>query len=589
MTTTALAPLRAAHKASLEFVADQFELETATVDQFLDAGPEMTVNLDVGYKDGGGAPVTVRLIEGGRVEEWELAFTEREIRAYLRGRDQAARLLDTYMSEQYGPNDESATGLDCGAPAPTGALPPPENLGPAAASAIAQKACEKAGLTLQWEVRDYTVSQPFSAAGRIIDVITKLVEPWTMVAPYKVDLFLRGTTLVVRHRYPPPVDLALPASTTFPVLPAVAFIDPPADYFITVPQARQSRLSLKRRLLTRIGRVTFHGTQTTDDPNQPPPGPSEATETDDSETFGPQGEALTSTVSEYVYAMPDRVLLRSTKRTYRTAFGKRLLIHEEKLVNYYTEGVYDVTGTPTVLRKLSSQHVSRREYVYTLFFDSLGGQSVFTEQVEEDSGYAYDGCGFLKKQTTLAVNLTDQFKSTLTVKTIRTVRPLVVEQVTERSTWNGSGWVVRQRDSQTSAGFPPDGPGRLGGASGSNTVTTPIVVQSATISTDPTAQALDYTNENLGLADLNHILTMAAAADNLFEWEARFSGVTMPWIRVGHRLKLSGLVDHQGTEVPLPTLVVTEMETVADESSARASLTTPTLRAFGYSRVDPVF
>lgn len=728
----------ARHRASLEFVADTFDVEVATAGRFNDRGPAKFLTLDVGYLDETNTPVTVRQVDAGRIEEWEVQFTPRAITGFIRGRDQAARLLDTYMNQIYGPNQNVVTPLNCGQTTQTVSLPPPQSLGPAPASQIAKAACDLAGLTLLWQVRDYTVNSSFSATGRCVDVIKKLVEPWSLIAPFKVDVFLRGTTLVVRHRFPPPVPLDLPESSAYPPVPPVPFPDPPAEFTMTLAQARRTGLKLKVRLLTRIGQVTFRGSTTlsvsstvvtyadrgtTTAAGSPPttaatagftltlslsgpggggtfpatgayhyvvvaydvngavlavsldgvitvdditkavvvtwatipkavvykifraptsPVSSEATALlqtvagatqlpapppstlpftqdfpDDASTFDVWGLPLTVSHTVYHYLMPDQVLAVSETQTWRIAFGERFLVHEEKLTNTYTATLpkppttppwgalptspppstapvitpptYDANGQPTGPLWLVAQHVTRKEHVHTIFFDSRGGRfdNVF-ELVEEETGYAYDpACGWLLKQTTVATNQINPYKSTMTEVTYRMVQPLVTEQVTTRSTWNGTAWIIRQRETHMGAGYPPNGPGRSGTSSlGPSSTTIGTIAQTGTIAAgEPTAQALDYSNENLSLADLNFILTLAAAADNLYEWEAQFTGVAMPFLHTGDRLKLTGLVDHVGTPIPVPTMIITETETVADESKSRAELTMPILRAFGYTRV----
>jgi hypothetical protein len=708
------------HRSTLELTADWFEIATPTGSPpFRTAAPDATVEaIDLGYRENG-VPVTVRVLAGGIIDEWGLAFTPVSIIGAIRGRNQAAKALDTYFNMLYVVNPSTGQALACGTAPPGGLVLQPENIGPALASTIAQAACTAAGLTLQWEIRDYALTQNFSAHGRVIDTIKALAAPWDLVGPFKVDIVLRGTVLVVKHRTPPPPPLNLPARVDYPQVPAVLFPLVPADYAFTMADARRTGLTLKRRRLQRIGQVTLHGSSGLAGGAG---GQSEETTTDEFTTVDQYGLPQQTTVTTVRQLVPSHLVLHTSRQVYMyVARGassgggprRRLLVTlEDTTYNYgadtvlaykliapslfaflgapgsggtwgspglrgwqitafnglgettgsvlVTVNVNDVTATVTLSwntivgalgyrlyrndapgnpfsaaslltevgnaktsfidvggatsagsppgangtgtisvpasDRLNDQHVVRTEIVYvgstdpTALFDfvEIARQTLF-----EDTGYVRDACGFLSMQTTVesvAVAAAtggapaEKPKNLIlgsVVKQWRVVGPERVELRTTRYTSNGERFTPTGSDTLVAGGFPPDGPGRSG-AGGIGSAET--IVQTATISTEPTAQPLDFSTP-LTLDDLNFILTLLAASDNLWEWEAQFSGVAMPWLQTGLVLQFSGLRGEDGLPIDLPPLVVTEVETVGDQSRQEASLTQPTVRAFGYTKV----
>lgn len=691
-------------KSTLELTADWFEITTPTGSPpFRAAAPDATVAaITLGYRENG-VPQTVLVLENGVIDEWGLSFTPVSVMGALRGRNQAAKALDTYFNMLYVVNPSTGQALACGTTPPGTLVLQPENIGPAMASTIAQAACAKAGLTLQWEVRDYALAENFSAHGRVIDTIRELVKPWDLVGPFKVDIYLRGTLLVVKHRTPPPPPLNLPARVDYPQVPPVAFPLVPAEYTFTMADAKRTGLTLRRRRLLRIGQVTLHGKSGIGGSG----GQAVEETVDEDTTFDQYNLPQQTTITKTKRLTPSKLVLHTERWVYIYAAGslprRRFLVTEEVTDYNYgddtvlayaliapslfaflgapgsggtwatpglrgwqitafnaagettgsalvTVNVNDVTaavtlswntivgalgynlyrndapgnpfsaaslltsvgnattsfidvggatsagsppganGTGTIpvpaSDRLHDQHVVKTERVFFGPFDQLveiGRTTRF-----EDTGYTRDACGFLTMQTTVESIATSPIPGGTAkvplrsvVKHWRIIGPERVELRTTRYTANGDTFTPTGSDTLVAGGFPPDGPGRsgAGGIGSADTIT-----QTATISTEPTAQPLDFSTP-LTLDDLNFILTLLAASDNLWEWEALFSGVAMPWLQTGQVLQFSGLIGEDGLPIDLPPLVITEVETVGDESRQEASLTQPTVRAFGYTKV----
>lgn len=692
-------------RSTLERTADYWEIALANPSPIL---RERTRNQPVaavafGYREQG-VPKTVRFINGGIAAEWEITFTPTGIVGAIRGRDKAGQALDTQFRQEFVVDSTTGllTTLGCGTAPPSSTPTGPTVLGAATAKTVAQAAATAAELILDWQVRDYTLVKNFSARGTVLETIRQLVQPWDLPGPFAVDIFVRGSTLVVKHRTQPPAPLALPASSDYPQVPVVPFPATPVEWPFTMADAKRSGLSIRVRSLQRVGQVTFHGKS--DGSLDGPGGQTRIEETEELTTKDQFEQPQQQTITTTHKLVPWNLALDSTRRVYwfvQTAVGrKRILVTEEfttynygpetvlvpsllkpnplvaglsgpgaggawasaasrgwritalnatgetlasaeavvtigdttrivtltwptvagatgyRLYRTDTPGIYGsasllaqlgmatsytdsgaATGggsLPTAntvatipvpaTDRLTSQNVRRVQH--GVLVDTTTGSSADVTVVTlfEDTGYVYDECGFCKEQSTMESYANAAVGKTATSRVVKHWRVIGPERVELRTTrysagLDGSFTPLSPSDTLIAGGYPPDGPGRHsgpGGTDGSDTI-----VQTATISSEPTAVPVEATFENLTLDDLNFIITLLAAGDSLWEWEANFVGVAMPWLQTGATIRFTDLRGEDLLPLELPPMIVTEMETRGEPTR----LTQPTVRAFGWTKV----
>lgn len=92
------------------------------------------------------------------------------------------------------------------------------------------------------------------------------------------------------------------------------------------------------------------------------------------------------------------------------------------------------------------------------------------------------------------------------------------------------------------------------------------------IDPDPTAQPVDLSDSNLDQETLDLIAEQVAACSGLWQWEVRFTGPGIPWLRKGDILELTDYVDDTGTPIPIPPLLVRDLKQDYDEAGARSHI-----------------
>jgi hypothetical protein len=103
-----------------------------------------------------------------------------------------------------------------------------------------------------------------------------------------------------------------------------------------------------------------------------------------------------------------------------------------------------------------------------------------------------------------------------------------------------------------------------------------------TFSTDPDAVDVTYSNINLSAAALETIMAQFAGAQNLWEYELFFQGVSMPWLRRANYLQINEMLAEDGiTAITLPVVILTDVKTKFDMSKPQSE-STQEVRAFGW-------
>jgi hypothetical protein len=339
----------------------------------------------------------------------------------------------------------------------------------------------------------------------------------------------------------------------------------PASSTFTVKDARIDGLTITKRRPRRYGQVVLSGMLvqgsatgqgTGGDPTlfiEETPNRKEVETSTQSETKGPGGLVTGRIVSTLRYRMPDGVLLRSIKEVWTEGTQGLQMSQRETVENEWEEIEYD-NGRPLKSASQQSQ-ITTIEGVHpsdkTLTFQVLERQEV---------AYAYDTPGFLTQQTTLKrqVNLKTKEldKKELVVRDYVDSGPLLFDLSTSTFRRNEKlgVWNLLNKEVVPQGGHRPGGPGRSRvwfipagkdvGSDESGTMT-PVTLKD-TISGDDEAQIVTYSNPNLTLADLQHIMAQLRAASGLWEYELAFTGVTMPWIRRGAVVQFTDIPDGAG-------------------------------------------
>ncbi len=560
--------------STLELVGDQFTVPFVGSEPLRTKTKTDTVTIKVGFLDATGAPQVISQIVDGPTDEFEVTVTPTSITGSKRGRDAGAKILDNFFKKRYlrAPTVPVLQSIVVPGPAI------PEVTGQFPAKQIAEEAVASTGRTLVWGVRDYTLMEDFFASGRVIDTLKELIRPWTWLEPYKADIIIQGTAVVIRPRDP----ASLPA------------------YSMTLMQARRNTVTIRVRKTRKYGTVTLRGRAEASglvaNPNTTQTGigsllvEGEQTETKMDEEFDSAGEIISRITTVGVYAMPSHRLLHQTKETYTAGeTGQLDLTEREYTKNSWSTVSIDTTGpvqSPVQKSQLATTHA----------FDDDG---IWRTMAEKETGYAYDYLGFLSGQTTKTKKYnseTDQLEDfDLTVKTLRDIDSLLVEQTTEFYLYQDDvGYpptqraVIQTRQTQTQGGNRPGGPGRgqprrtadpVGAQSPGGALQIEL---SQTISTDADAVDVEQSDPNLTADDLAFLMAQFVAASDLWEYEVSFEGVNMPWIQRGVYIQFTELpCELVGVFIDLPVLLVTEVIAVYDEATPNAK-STARIRAFGW-------
>ena len=557
--------------STFEFPADFFDVLVPDSTLFRNASTGDRITLSMGLVDASASPQTLVHIKEGPIFEYELTAAPNNITGRVRGRDQIAVALDGFFKKRYRRLPIKTV---------TESVPledlddVPTTTGQFTALDVASEAVASTGLTLQWGVRNYELFTDFEANGRVIDTLRQLVEPWSLVDPFKVDIFVQGSVVVVRSRQ-------------FPIVQV--------DYPMVLADARRSQVTIRKRRTKKVGVLTLRGqAKATTLQTNPAPGDtgiggvlSSSTQTVEvsSETRGPDGALQTRVVMSLTFRMPDKILIRQVKSTLTyDEVGIGTLSDRETIENEWESSTYDVSG-PTNSPKQKNQSVLRER------IDPSDDAELFRLWEEELTGYSYDDQGFLKAETTKVRRLDlESGKLTdadLTVKTNEAIAPLLAAQITEKFTFDTDKkwWVLRNRDAQVQGGHLPGGPGRALAQTVENAATqggAQPVALTVTLSSDGDAIDVEYSNPNLTVEDLGFIASQFQAVQGLWEYEVMFGGVGMPWIRKGVTISFADFLAEDGIVViTLPPLLITEVKSKYDESKLEASMTM-NIRAFGW-------
>ncbi len=562
--------------STLELLADHFNAEAVGTTLFSNAAFGDTLNIQLGLQDPlGGPDQTITTINNGFIDEFEMTFTPTSQVVNLRGRDSSSLILDRFYEKFFiranyvqglsTPVYTSDVTAQIKAAQKTSILFPAGHLfevGVFHASQIAAEIARSVGMTLLWQVRDYTLADTFVAKGRIAETLKALVEPWSIVEPFRADVYVDGKTIVVRYRQLPNV----------PMVP---------QYTFTPAQMRRSEIKIRKRFTKFLGRVQLLGmlnpVQGTDVTVIAPSDETvEITQESDAPDPNNQPGGLIKTFTTTRFRLPQNLVEFQQKQVFAP-----FLVLDESTFNDYDESdqgpllVKSTTSTKEYDTDVNGLLDSKRVTKTVVYdqFNQVQNETIITEQFDTTAN-AWSG-------------------SQMNIKTYTDVAPQMVEVVTEEyvsvSTQGAGGnqllttlWSLTKRDSQIAAGHRAGGAGR--GIFIPNSTNQAPIELDALLSTATFAEPFTYSNPNLNLSDLQFLLTLLKAQNNLsFEYEVSFSGVAMPWLSRGMVISIQGLTSTDGSvAITLPNLLITEVRTSYDESRKDAQFVTQA-RAFGWA------
>ena len=550
-------------------------------EEFTLIDPDRTVDLEIGLEDTSGDAQAIRAITDGIVDEYRLELTVNGQVSHLKGRDAGAALLEESFSTIY----QRFPGQDV-----TSRVDVTIKVGIFRARQVAEEVILSAGLTPAWQCRDYELWEDFDATGRKIDILQRLVDPWCSVEPSRVDIFMEGTTVYLRSR------------KAFPVA---------ADYVLaydaagTAPHAKCLNVNVRKIRLPIYGEVTLQGRlQPADDPHDFEPPEGEAGVASNfveiipfQREVGPDGEvtftpgrltqrsasrsfqdgrmiALVETLS--TYQIPNQVLLETRKNTYDYSQGAGRLVKTDVKENTFQPFTYDAKGpTNSPLPLIESTRVF--SYTEETLVNGLTA-TVFKQNSDETTSYAYDEDNYLTTASTLKRVDRDGtlVNDTLIVKHYQDTGPLTYQIQTDRYQFvdetnpeqQDDGSIVDvtrsvakliTSDETPAAGHRPGGPNRPPqkplGSDFSGVVTLPL--SSVTrVSSDPKAQAASAGSPHMSDADLAYIQAQHDEASGLYEAELTFTALSMPHIKRGSIIQLTGIEDEDGSGVNVATSFV---------------------------------
>jgi len=558
--------------STLDLTADGYQATLPDSDAFLAAADTDVVKLSAGFTDPSTEiSYTVGHVEGG-IDEYILTVEGDRITASVKGRDHLSKMLDRRIKILFLRNPPKTPPTD------------PYEVGLFRASEIARTVVEAVGLSLSWSCRDYTMLEDFDASGRPADILQKLLEPWSQVEAFKVDLFIQGSTVFCRER--------------------TASITP--DYTYSAKDARITRLTYRKiapwRAGTLFSKVTLYGRLIPKKggvvvgPQTPPPEPGtpiipwESEESKLSETRDKSGLVLTQVSTLTTYRMPDKLILKVVEKTYnRQGKGSATvlkLISEKITENEYEPSRYDDRGPINRPKQL-------RQDVRSNGIHKSDKAKKFQVIAREETEFGYDTVGYQDLTYTRKWELNVKDKQLQererVVKSLRDVEQLKVEQATAvyKAKGNEGEFYLSQYDVQTSAGLRPAGPrppaatkGAPTAGSGDDDVPKEAIILEQTISSDPRAVDVRYSNASLTEADLAYLMAKFSAANGKWAHELEIEYVSMPWLRKANALSITGLKAADGTTaIPLQSALITDQRLVyADRGDSPVMLSYLTAR-----------
>ncbi len=560
-------------RATLDAPAASWDLETPDVSLMTGDDDATTVRLAMGFVDGSDVAQLVNQIEAGRITGRAWSGSRPGLAVRLRGLDAMDRLMRTQRAIRYVPHAAPAV-LEVVAPA-EGEPEVQVKVGTWTARSIATDLLAGTGLALYWGVRDYTFHEEFSGVGSILSLLRQLVAPWDF-APLGVDIRAQASVIRVTQRV----------------------LSPGATVTKTMAAARCDIVQGERRRHPLIGAVVLEGrlessrlTQAVDaeggivwlggdDPDNVDVDRQPLTVKSTREVRDGLGRVIAVFQREERWRMPDRLLEFSLERTYlATAATQGVLALAAVTETTITldASLYGPRGpinqplqrsAVTIVSTLVPVIVRDLALIDGAVQSSERSAETIAPTRREETTYTYDDQRFLREQTKSVFRITYAADRTATViqservtTTWRDEMPGWIRVTETRGTFDATSGAATGSSSQDRivAGYPPGGLRPPGEGTSINVMAGDTAAQealadaelrpirlTATISSDPTAIPVRYSNRNLSAADLAYQLALLTTCSGVYERTSRFSGPAMPWLAVGDVLEITAYTPYVG-------------------------------------------
>lgn len=435
------------------------------------------------------------------------------------------------------------------------------------AAAIAARICDDYDLKCQWQAPNYLLQTDFSGVGRPFDLLRQLVEPFQSVPAFAVDIFCVADTVYVRAR--------------------AGALTADANCTLSVHDARISRLSIRKWRGPVYGKISLLGmygpwrsggmlgTPTVYDYDE------SSTVT----TMDEHGYVTGQAIRRTTYRAPLKLVVVEREQKYaRNTLTLALELVEETVTTNAYEDIVFRGGQPNHPQQLSQTKSSSANVKFA------SGGTYWAEKSREVTSYGYDALGYQEAVTSKKLELNTRLNVMdiveVQVKTLRQTSQLETEQATstykpDRST---GALALQGIDTQRSAGLMPAGPKPpmpvTAGSGDPNAGKEQISLDHWNDTADPAAIDVHYSNIHMTADDLQRILNQYCWASGKWQYELSFDAVAMPWLRKGAILQLSGLLDADGTAIPLGPAIVEDLRLTYDESTDRPAMTSQVLARY---------
>ncbi len=547
-------------KSTLELPSDEFTARMASTATFRGAAPGEAVKLKIGL-DG----KTVTVLDGA-IDRYTLVVEEDRIVSAANGRDNASRVLDHQFKKLYtNAKPDADLGFDF-------------IVGKFKASFIAKEAVESTGMSLSWECPDYELKENFTASGRIIDTVRRLIAPWVVTERFKTDIFVRGTVVFVRQRAEAPT----------------------AEKSFTLKELRGTLTTQKERLPL-VGKVTILG-ELHDPGGDAPFGGltigrvGTRTRTKTARTFNPNGSLKSVEVKEQTVRIPEEtVIAEKNEESIPGGFGLRR-VKKQFISMEFTQGIYNSLGQR--VNPMIKTH--ERWITFSLPEDKSGQQDLgetlkLTQQKEIDFEYDDDGLETLRDETVLEpddsgnlvpITRVVQRKDDTSPGVVKEITDVYEVVVTEKKDAQGVVIGTEMGELFLRSTVVQENPGqRPGFLLSAPTISTQQVERrgiprklESVVSNDPKAVDVSLNFPHLNEAQMQKVLDQLAQQSGVWRTTIRIRQAAHPLIRKGMILQITGINDADGNDIPLQAALVVEQTFIYDEASDRpSSLSTLTL------------
>jgi len=575
--TTDLAPQIVNIDETVELVSKGFEVQLPRTLIFRTASRADRMNYMIGLYQADGTPTDLVKIINAPVSEYSIADQAGIKRTTIRGRDAVALALDRIFRKNWlavaPPPPDPAAPPSTEPPDP---WPPTETvIGLPTARQVAAEALVFANegladdekLVLDWQVPNYQLRQDYSAAKRVIDVIRDMAAPFQQVAPFQARIIGQGLMLRVVPQYP--TGLAPTPTRT-----------------MTAAEARRAGLTVRKRPMQKIGRVTLTGVSSESAAGEDQGVRTVTYESRTTDQFGIVTKTITTETRRYpntniMEQMVKDFYVRQLKLVGVGQMGPVLsyLMQEETLFTYEDSEQDQKLPNPLLLKKVMNT------WGFIERAGAAGTNRTWVCGKISETLYDYDPeTRYMRQEMTtdreLDFGAMQMENRTQTIRTMHQIDELFTLDVRDTSYWDitNKQWQQGTHDESAGAGHLPGGPGR-GDAGG---LPSQAIIRKLWINHDADAVDFSYSNQAVDETVLDLIAAWLTAADLLWEWELMLDGVLSPNYEELDYLKITDYRDADGNEIKLPVFVITEIRATHNETS-RPINSRLSVRGFGYT------